>query len=137
MNVKNIPADYAALEQFNVEYERTRFRYTETNRRVAQATRNMFLGWFLPRPLWKLGEPAVYAMMDDRLLEAFGFPKPSTAMRRFVEGALRLRGRLVRLLPERRRPLLRTALKRPTYPQGYRSIEELGPQIEKVEEKTA
>jgi len=44
-----------------------------------------------------------------------------------VEGALRLRARLIRLLPERKRPRLRTGPRRPTYPQGYR-VEELGPE---------
>ncbi len=131
MNIKNTPADYAEFERFNVEYERANFRYSDANRRVADATRDMFLSWFLPKPLWKLGEPAVYAMLDEPLLNAFGYPKPSAEMRRLVEGAMKLRGRLVRLLPERRKPLLRTALKRPSYPQGYQ-IEELGPKIEEA-----
>ncbi|HLF09994.1 MAG TPA: oxygenase MpaB family protein, partial [Gammaproteobacteria bacterium] len=127
MNIKDIPADYAAFEGYNAEYERAHFRYAETNRRVAASTRDMFLGWFLPRSLRRLGEPAVYAMMDEPLLDAFGFPKPSPGMRRLVEGALRLRARLIRLLPERKRPRLRTGPRRPTYPQGYR-VEELGPE---------
>ncbi|HLE27323.1 MAG TPA: oxygenase MpaB family protein [Anaerolineales bacterium] len=127
MNIKDIPADYAAFERYNAEYERAHFRYAETNRRVAASTRDMFLGWFLPRSLRRLGEPAVYAMMDEPLLDAFGFPKPSPGMRRLVEGALRLRARLIRLLPERKRPRLRTGPRRPTYPQGYR-VEELGPE---------
>lgn len=129
MNIKDLPEDYATLEHYNIEYERQHFRYAESNRRVAEAARNMFLGWLLPRALWPLGTPAVYAMMDDHLLEAFGFPKPSAAMRAWVQGVLKLRGRFIRLLPERRRPFLRTPLKRPTYPQGYQ-IETLGPVIE-------
>jgi len=128
MNIKDIPADYAAFERYNAEYERAHFRYAETNRRVAASTRDMFLGWFLPRPLRRLGEPAVYAMMDEPLLDAFGFPKPSPRMRQLVEGALKLRARLTRLLPERMRPRLRTGPRRPTYPQGYR-VEELGPEV--------
>lgn len=130
MNIKAIPASYTAFEQYNAAYERAHFRYSESNRRVAEATRDMFLGWFLPKPLWGLGAPALYAILDDPLLDAFGFPRPSTGMRRFVESVVKLRGRLIRLLPERRRPRLRTGPRRPTYPQGYR-IEELGPQIEK------
>ncbi|MGH2592613.1 MAG: oxygenase MpaB family protein, partial [Anaerolineae bacterium] len=81
-----------------------------------------------PKPLRRIGEPAIYAMLDEPLLEAFGFPKPSPRMRRFVEGALKMRGRFIRLLPERRKPFLRTGPRRPTYPKGYR-IEELGPSI--------
>ncbi len=128
MNIRDIPPDYAAFERYNVEYERAHFRYAETNRRVAASTRDMFLGWFLPRSLRRLGEPAIYAMMDEPLLDAFGFPKPSPGMRQLVEGALKLRARLIRLLPERKRPRLRTGPRRPTYPQGYR-VEELGPEV--------
>ncbi len=126
MNIQDIPASMTEYERFNVEYEQTRFRYSDASRRTAVATRDMFLAWFLPQPLWKLGEPFVYALLDDRLLEAFGFPKPSAALRRLVGGALRTRARLVRLLPERKQPHLRSELKHRTYPQGYHT-EELGP----------
>jgi hypothetical protein len=39
---------------------------------------------------------------------------------------LRARAALLRWLPRRRRPLLRTALRQPTYPNGYR-IDRVGP----------
>jgi hypothetical protein len=47
-------------------------------------------------------------------------------MRRLVEGALRLRSRAVRLLPERRSPRLRSEMRHRTYPRGYHTAE-LGP----------
>jgi len=129
MNIRSIPDGLGELEHYNVEYEREHFRYSDANRRVAVAVRDMFLGWFLPAPLRHLGEPAIYAMLDEPLLEAFGFPKPSLAMRRLVEGALKMRARVMRLLPERHKPRLRTGPRRPTYPTGYR-IEELGPPLD-------
>ena len=46
--------------------------------------------------------------------------------RKLVEGLLKLRARLMRLLPERQRPRLRTEMKHRSYPNGYR-LEELGP----------
>jgi hypothetical protein len=91
------------------------------------ATRDLFLGWMLPKPLWNLGAPAIYAFMDPPLLDAFGFPHPPAAIRALVTGSLRLRSRLVRRLPERRKPALRTPRKRrQSYPHGY-TIEQLGP----------
>jgi hypothetical protein len=93
---------------------------------VGIATRDLFLSWYLPRPLWGLLEPSIYAMMDEPLLDAFGFPKPSQAMRRFVEAPLKLRARFMRLLPDPQRPTLRTQARHRTYPTGYR-IEDLGP----------
>ncbi len=93
---------------------------------MGEATPDMFLGWYLPRFLHPLGRPFVYALMDEPLLRAFGFPMPSRAMRRVVEGALKLRARVLRFFPTRRTPRLRTRMKHRTYPKGYR-IEELGP----------
>jgi hypothetical protein len=126
MNIKSLPTDIHEFERFNREYERTYFRYTDANRRVGIATRDLFLSWYLPRPLWGLLEPSIYAMMDEPLLDAFGFPKPSQAMRRFVEAPLKLRARFMRLLPDPQRPTLRTQARHRTYPTGYR-IEDLGP----------
>ena len=126
MNIRDIPASYEAFEAFNVAYERTWFRYSEASRRVAEATRTMFLDWFLPRPLHWLGRPVVHALMDEPLLRAFGFPEPGPALRRVVSGALRLRSRVVRRLPERSRPRLRSELRHRTYPRGY-TTGQLGP----------
>jgi hypothetical protein len=127
MNVRDIPADYEAFERFSGEYEAKHFRYSEANRRVGCATRDMFLSWF-PRPLRPLVRPAIYAMMDDAMIAGFGFPRPSRLTRRLVHAALRLRAAGVRLLPKRRTPLLRTEMKRPTYPTGY-TIEQIGPPL--------
>jgi hypothetical protein len=125
MNIGAIPATYEELEQFNIAYERTHFRYSATNQRVAFATRELFLSWF-PGLLRGLVRPAIHALLDDPLIEAFGFPRPGRSTRAFVTGVLKLRARLLRLLPARRRPFLRTESRQRTYPRGYR-IEELGP----------
>jgi len=126
MNIRDIPGSYQAFEQYNIAYECEQFRFSEAARRVGEATRDMLLAWFLPKPLWPLGNPFVYALMDDRLLEAFGFPKPAATVRGLTEGSLRARSRLVRMLPERRTPRLRSQMPHRTYPDGYRT-EELGP----------
>jgi hypothetical protein len=125
MAIKDIPAHFDELERFNREYEQRHFHPTGEGQRVARATRDMFLAWFpgLPR---RLGARALYAVMDEPLLTAFGFEPPSRPLRRAVKTALRLRARVVRALPPRRRPRLRTELRHRTYPDGYR-IEELGP----------
>jgi hypothetical protein len=125
MNIKDIPAEYGAFEQFNREYEQRHFRFTDANQRVGTATRELFVGWF-PRLLAPTVRTTIHALLDDPLREAFGFPRPSHLMRRVVAGSLRLRARLVRLLPARQRPLLRTTGRPPTYPRGY-AIEQLGP----------
>jgi hypothetical protein len=130
MNIQELPTEYDAFERFNRDYERQHYRYTEANHRVGLATRNLFLSWF-PRWTHLVVRPAIHAMMDEPILDAFGFPKPSAATRRAVELALRARAVVLRWLPHRTRPCLRTAMEHPSYPGGYR-IEEVGPRSSPV-----
>jgi hypothetical protein len=125
MAIRDIPDSYDDLERFNVEFERERFGYTDAGHRVAAATRDMFLDWFpgLPKPA---GRQFVYALLDEPLLDALGFPHPSPRLRRLAQAGIRARSRAVRYLPPRRKPRLRTLEKHRSYPQGY-EIEELGP----------
>ena len=125
MNIKNIPEDYATFEQMNIDFEQEHFAFAPSNAHIATATREMFLGWFLPEPLHFLGEPFLHAMLDDRLREAVGFPKAPAWLTRLVESSLKLRGWLVRWLPPRKKPRLITQQKNRTYPNGYQ-IDELG-----------
>jgi hypothetical protein len=125
MGIREIPDDSAVFERFNIDYEREQFRYAESNARVGGATRDLFLSWF-PRVLRPLARPAIYALMDDSLIDSFGFPRPSPAMRRLVDRSMRLRAWCLRRMPPRRRPRLRTELRHRSYPGGYR-IEDLGP----------
>lgn len=125
MAIKDIPSSYAAFERFNVDYERAHFRYSPDNHALAVATRDLMLGWVLPKPARPLGAPFVHAMIDERLLGAVGLPVAPRWMRGMVAGSLRLRGRLLRLLPQRSHPRLITRQKSRTYPNGY-SIDQLG-----------
>ena len=90
MNIENIPEDYAEFERFNVQFEQEHYQFSEANRRVAEAMRRMFVGW-LPGWLGPVANPASYAIMDDEVLAAFGYPKPSRFSRGCVNGALKAR----------------------------------------------
>ncbi len=125
MHIQDIPEQYESLEEFNREYEQRCYRFTEANRRVGTATRELFAGW-APRCMAPVVRSAIHGLLDDPLREAFGFPPPSPFMRWLVPTALRARGRLMRWLPTRRRPVLRTQMQRAIYPDGY-TIEKLGP----------
>jgi hypothetical protein len=125
MAIREIPETYEDFERFNEEYERREFRHTEASRRVGTSTRDMFLAWFpgLPR---RFGAQAIYALMDEPLLEAFGFPKPPRAVRVAVENGLRARARIVARLPARRSPRLRVQRRTKTYGRDWH-VEDLGP----------
>jgi hypothetical protein len=125
MNIKDIPESYEAFEQFNIDYERTHFKFATTNKQLAVVTRDLMLGWYLPKPLWKFGAPAIHALLDEPMLDAVGFEHPPQWLRRLVEGSLRLRGFALKFLRRRHEPRMLTRLPSRTYPNGYR-VEELG-----------
>jgi hypothetical protein len=125
MAIKDVPEDYASFERYYDEFALANYEYAPENRALATATRDLFLGWYLPKPLWPLGRPFIHAMMDDRLLDAVGLPHPHPVVRRFTEGAVRFRSRIVRRLAPRRTPRRITQQRHPTYPNGY-AIEDLG-----------
>jgi len=111
--------------RWNTRYEAANFRFADTNRRIGGATRDLLLGFYLPRRLVRIGRPVVHALLDRPLREAMGFPEAPWWLRRSVMAAMRMRAGVLRRLPPRRTPRHLTALPRPTYPEGYR-IEELG-----------
>jgi hypothetical protein len=125
MGIRDIPPSYAAFEHFSMEYERKHFRFAESNHRVGSFTRDLFASWF-PRVLTPVVRYSIYAMLDESMIEAFGFPKPLPFTRSLLRGALKLRGRLVRFLPPRNEAHFFTDDRNRTYPQGY-DIAKLGP----------
>ena len=128
MNIRNIPESYEALERYNRAYEREHFAVSENNARLAEATRDLFLSWTLPKPLWPLGAHLVYAVMDRPMREAFGFPEPRMWARASVSLALWLRKKALRFLPPRTRPHRLPPTR--TYGEAY-TLEQLGPSAEK------
>ncbi|MGB2875282.1 MAG: oxygenase MpaB family protein [Gaiellaceae bacterium] len=125
MNIRDLPETYEALERFNIEYEGRHFARSEQTRRVGSDGRELFAAWF-PRPLRPAVRRGIYALLDERLREAFGFPPPPSVLRKTVAAGLQARAKALRVFPPRRRPRLRTRLRRRAYPGGW-SIETLGP----------
>jgi len=125
MNVREIPEDYERYAQWNRAFERDHFRFSESNRRVGLATTRLFTSWF-PRAVQPAVKWGVYALLEREALEAFGFPDAPSWLRRATQRALRTRARVLRVLPARAVPALRSTVTRPSHPCGYH-IEQLGP----------
>jgi hypothetical protein len=106
MAIKDIPSDLHVFEQYNIAYERNYFRFAETNVQIGSATRDLLLGFYLPKCLWPLGKQVVNAMLDDRLCACFGFAKAPGIVQTLIQSALKLRGRILRYGSERRSPRL-------------------------------
>ncbi|GAB4517953.1 MAG: hypothetical protein OHK0046_25110 [Anaerolineae bacterium] len=124
MNIQDIPETYEAFEQFKAAYEEKYMVYAPSNARVAEASIQTFLNWF-PRFTHSIGRRVAYALMDDRMREAFGYPRQPKWLVWLVHRGIRLRAWLVKMLPPRRKPFLFTQLPNRTYPANYK-IEELG-----------
>jgi hypothetical protein len=125
MGIVDIPASYEAFDVWRSDYERQCFRFAESNRRVGTWTRDLFASWF-PRAVRPVVHQGIYAMLDDAVIVAFGFPKPLPLIRPLLRGLLKLRGVVVRWLPPRREPHFFTDDRNRTHPHGY-TISELGP----------
>ncbi|MBW1602062.1 DUF2236 domain-containing protein [Streptomyces sp. JJ66] len=123
MGIRGIPATYPGFERCLDDYEAAHYGYDPAARSVADATLDLMASWY-PRPLAALARRSSIAVMDDALLNAFRLPRPGPAARRLAHGALRLRGRAVRLLPPRRTPHFARQNPQiksyPGYPAGYR-----------------
>lgn len=118
MGIKSIPDTYDAYYRFYQDYERQHFAYTDANRRVGDATIRIFLNWY-PAFMRPAVLQAIYALMDDPLREAFRYPAPSPLTRSLVRGSLKIGARLLKLMPPRRKPYLRSQAPNLTYPHGH------------------
>ena len=125
MGIKNIPEDLHSFEIFFDDYEKQHFIKTETNEEISGYTLNLLLGFYLPKRLYFLGKPVARCFMDNRLLNAVNLEESPNFLKKIVFSTMKLRSKIIYLLPERKKPFLRTKLRRPTYPKGYK-IEELG-----------
>jgi len=125
LGIADIPATLDAFRAFRDRYEARRMTFAPSNREVSGVTIDLVLAMFVPRWLFPLGRPAALSLCDGRLVEALGWWRPPRALAALVRGAMRLRGRALRLLPEPRRLRRITTRRTPTYPHGY-EISRLG-----------
>ena len=125
MSIRDIPGDLDAFAAFSSAYEAANFRYTRASEAVAVATRELFASWF-PGFLRPLVRRSIHALLDPSLAGALGLAPAPRWLVWAAEAALRWRARVLRCLPRRRTPRLRTRIPRRDYPAGY-EIESLGP----------
>lgn len=121
MGISDIPSSFAAFEALLDAYERDHFAFDPGGRAVSDATLGLMASFrpfsLLPR---SLARRLAIALMDEPLLDAFGYAHPSPLERRLAAAALRARSQYVRGRSPRLRP--RWARQSPTvrsYPGGY------------------
>src|SRR5260370_18052065 len=121
MGIKDIPQTHQQFAAFLDQYEREHFAFDEGALAVSEATLGLMATFspnrFAPRAAvdW-----FAKALMDDPLLDAFRYRRPSTWQRGLASGALRLRAAEVRFLPARKEPLFARPLPHiRSYPNCY------------------
>ena len=125
MGIAGLPADLGGFRNFANKFEKERFAQAPSNRAVAQPTLDLLLNqYFVPPFFYPGGRAFVMALCSPHLVEALGYPPPSSALRLVAEGAMALRRRILRLLPDNLRPKF-IRFGKQTYPEGY-TIEDLG-----------
>lgn len=126
MRIKDIPDTYMEFEKFSQNYEDAMFSNVEVTQRIANPTRDLLLSFYLPRQLFKYGEPLVYAIMDDKLVKAMGYPEPGKMARTIAEGAMSARAKLLKVLPKNKSPKIDSLLQYRSHPDGY-TVKDIGP----------
>ncbi|MCP3098304.1 DUF2236 domain-containing protein [Myxococcus sp. K15C18031901] len=128
MGIRDILETYEAFTTFMDDYEARHFAYDERARAVADATLEL-LTTFTPtnRAPKRLVRLFARTLMEDPLLDAFRYERPSSLSRTVFRSALKLRGQFVRyFLSPRDAPLYGRNLPNVrSYPQGY-DVEKLG-----------
>lgn len=121
MGIREIPRGPEEFAAVMDDYERVHFGFDPGGRAVADATLDLMTTFgpnqHLPA---RAVRRASYALMDEPLLDAFGYPHPTRVERAAVHAGLRARAAVVRRLRPRREPLTadRMANVR-SYPEGY------------------
>ncbi|WP_030158081.1 oxygenase MpaB family protein [Streptomyces sp. NRRL S-244] len=125
MGIKDIPGSYEEFEESMNAYEEAHFGWDQGGREVADSTIGLMASWY-PAPLAPAARALALSLLDEPLLSAFRYESPRPQVKRLFRGALKLRGRAVRLLPPRKAP--HYARQNPEikgYPRGF-DVGELG-----------
>ena len=125
MNIKDIPETYDEFATLLDSYEAEHFAFDEGGRRVADLTLGLMTE-FYPKPARRAVAVFSKALMDDPLLEAFRYRKPSAFVVAASRRAMRMRAAFVRLLPPRRKAkTFEDNSRMKTYPDGFQ-VEAMG-----------
>lgn len=126
MNLHDLPGNLAELRAFSDVYEEKYFRYTDSNRKIADATVRIVQGWF-PRFLHPLVQPTFSALINNKLRMAFGYQRPPGWFIGLTTGALWLRKWPLRWITFKPYPYLIEKTTFRYYPDGPPDIEAVGP----------
>lgn len=104
MGIDDIPETRQALLEWTQAYAKKHMVYDARNGQVGEATFAVLLK-DAPRFLWPLGKKVGMVLLDDQMLEAFGWAKPPAILYWLVPRLLKIKGIIsMNLLFPRKRP---------------------------------
>ena len=126
MNIRNIPADYNAMEAWYLDYRRRHLAYDAANRAVTEGLIRGMQG-MLPKLLQPLTRGAIRALIltlinDDELLAALGIKPVAAPLRWSIVALMKTRSWLFKWLnPWQLRPFEGSLIQRyyASYPRGF------------------
>eukprot|EP01018_Ginkgo_biloba_P017779 Gb_25975 [translate_table: standard] len=89
MGIQDIPESLDEMDSFNRQYKVEQMVFSNSNRMIGDATMNLLLS-NIPACLHLVGKRIIFALCDDRLLDAMGYPRQPYWMTWFVQTLLRL-----------------------------------------------
>jgi hypothetical protein len=127
MGMRDVPQTWAQFTALLETHELRTFGWTDGGRAVADATLDLMTTFppnhLAPRAVIRTFS---HALMDDRLLRALRYPRPSAPVRWASRAAMRLRAAAVRRMRPRTEPRFARQLPQiRSYPGGY-TVDELG-----------
>lgn len=132
MHIANIPDTFEKFKRWAQQYEQEHFHYSESNAQVADATVGVMRAW-LPKPLQFAAKPAVRALLDQQMRDAFGYKPANWFWRGSLKGSMALRALFLKLFNTQKEPTFFTDKPNRSYPDGY-EIEGIKPSYLKKEE---
>ncbi|BEJ15436.1 hypothetical protein CspHIS471_0500410 [Cutaneotrichosporon sp. HIS471] len=91
MGIEDIPPTRAELLEWTTAYGKKSMVYDPRNGQVGNATFSVLLK-DMPRFMWPLGKRMSLVLLDDHMLQAFGWEKPPALMYWLVPRLLRIKG---------------------------------------------
>ncbi|RIV23549.1 DUF2236 domain-containing protein [Fibrisoma montanum] len=126
MHLHDLPERLDDLRSFMEAYEEQYVRFAPSNRRIADATVAIVQRWF-PSLLHPLVPPVFAALLNDKLLAAFGYQRPPGWVSGLVRMGLWVRKWPLRWVTFKPYPSLIRNTSFRHYPKGAPDIEAVGP----------
>lgn len=89
MGIKDIPETVEEMERFSLQYEADHMVFAHSNRTVADATLDLLLS-IVPACLRPTARLIVYGVLEERLIDAMGYPRQPYWFISMVTGTLHL-----------------------------------------------